>query len=195
MDFLSELSDQGLTYSAITCARSALSSYVSLDDGSVVGQNRLVCRLLKGVFQSRPPKPKCAEVWDVQVVLAYLATLHPVESVALKELTLKLVMLLLLVSGQRGQTIHLLDINHMFVSDDKYTFVIPNHLKQSKPGVPNPRVVLESFEQSSICVVTTLKEYLVRTKALRVSSQSQLLISYVKPYKPVSRDTATSWAR
>ena len=47
------------------CARSALSSYVSLDDGSVVGQNPVVCRLLKGVFQSRPPKPKYTEVWDV----------------------------------------------------------------------------------------------------------------------------------
>ena len=195
LDFLSELFDQGLTYSAINCARSALSSYVSLDDGSVVGQNPLVCRLLKGVFQSRPPKPKYTEVWDVQVVLTYLATLHPVESLTLKQLTLKLVMLLLLVSGQRGQTIHLLDINHMFVNDAKYTFVIPSHLKQSKPGVPNPHVVLESFERPSICVVTTLTEYLVRTKVLRPSGQSQLLISYVKPYKPISRDTVTRWVR
>ena len=195
LDFLSELFDQGLTYSAINCARSALSSYVTLDDGSVVGQNPLVCRLLKGAFQSRPPKPKYTEVWDVQVVLTYLATLHPVESLTLKQLTLKLVMLLLLVSGQRGQTIHLLDINHMFVNDAKYTFVIPSHLKQSKPGVPNPQVVLESFERPSICVVTTLTEYLVRTKVLRPSGQSQLLISYVKPYKPVSRDTVTRWVR
>ena len=195
MDFLSELFDQGLTYSAINCARSALSSYVSLDDGSVVGQNPLVCRLLKGVFQSRPPKPKYAEVWDVQVVLTYLATLHPVESLTLKALTFKLVMLLLLVSGQRGQTIHLLDTDNMFVSDNKYTFVIPNHLKQSKPGVSNPQVVLESFDNPSICIVTMLKEYLTRTKALRESSQSRLLISYVKPYKPVSRDTVTRWVR
>ena len=195
LDFLSELFEQGLTYSAINSARSALSSYVTLEDGSVVGQNPLVCRLLKGVFQSRPPKPKYTEVWDVQVVLKYLATLHPVESLTLKQLTLKLVMLLLLVSGQRGQTIHLLDINHMFVGKDKYTFVIPYHLKQSKPGVPNPQVVLESFEKPSICIVSTLKEYLVRTKALRDSSQSQLLISYVKPYKPVSRDTVTRWVR
>ena len=83
LDFLSELFDKGLTYSAINCARSALSSYVSSDDGSVVGLNPLVCRLLKGGFQSRPPKPKYTEVWDVQVVLTYLATLHPVESLHL----------------------------------------------------------------------------------------------------------------
>ena len=40
LDFFSELFDKGLTYSAINCARSALSSYVHLDDGSAVGQNR-----------------------------------------------------------------------------------------------------------------------------------------------------------
>ena len=80
------------------------------------------------------------------MVLTYLTTLYSVESFTLKQLTLKLVMLLLLllllVSGQRGQTIPLLDINHMLVSDDKYTFVVPNQLKQIKPGIPNPQVVL-----------------------------------------------------
>ena len=164
LDFLSELFDKGLTYSAINCARRHF--YVSLNDGSAVGQNPLVCRLLKGVFQTRPAKPKYTDVWDVQVLLPYLATLHTVESLTLKQLTSKLVMLLLLVSGQCGLTIHLLDINHMFVSDDKYTFVIPNHLKQSKPGVSNPQVVLESFERPCICVVAMLNEYLVRTKAM-----------------------------
>ena len=44
-----------------------------------------------------------------------------------------------------------------------------------------------------MCVVTTRKKYLVRTKALRVSGQSQLLLSYVKPLKPVSGDTVTRW--
>jgi len=53
---------------------------MSLDDGSVVGQNPLVCRLLKSVLQSRPPKPKYAEAWDFQVVLS----LHPVELLMLK---------------------------------------------------------------------------------------------------------------
>ena len=35
----------------------------------------------------------------------------------------------------------------------------------------------------------------MRTKALRGKGQSQLLLSYVKPYKPVSRDTVTRWVR
>ena len=58
LDFLTELYEKGFTYSGINTARSALSSFVQLDDGSCVGKNPLISRLLKGVFQSRAPKPK-----------------------------------------------------------------------------------------------------------------------------------------
>lgn len=84
---------------------------------SLVGQNAFE------IFQSRPHKPKYTEVCDIQVVLAYLATFHPADSMTLKTFKLKLVMLLFLVSGQRGQTIHLLDMNHMVATDDKYAFL------------------------------------------------------------------------
>ena len=194
LDFLTELYEKGFTYSAINTARSALSSFVQLDDGSSVGKNPLISRLLKGVFQSRAPKPKYSEVWDVQIVLSYLKTLHPVDSLRLKDLSFKFLMLLLLVSGQRGQTIHMLDLNDMIVSDNGFTFVIVNHLKQSRPGYQNPQLKLVPFEDSSLCVVTTCKEYLKRTKSLR-GNQSKLFISYVKPFKEVSRDTLTRWVR
>ena len=115
---MTELYEKGFTYSAINTAHSALSSFVQLDDGSSVGKNPLISRLLKGVFQSRAPKPKYSEVWDVQIVLSYLKTLHPVDSLRLKDLSFKFLMLLLLVSGQRGQTIHMLDLNNMIVSDN-----------------------------------------------------------------------------
>ena len=49
-------------------------------------------------------------------------------------------MLLLLVSRQRGQTIHMLDLNDMIVSDNGFTFVVFNHLKQSRPGYHNPQL-------------------------------------------------------
>ena len=56
------------------------------------------------------------------------------ELLSLKDLSFKFLMLLLLVSGQRGQTIHMLDLNDMIVTDNGFTFVIVNHLKQRRPG-------------------------------------------------------------
>ena len=58
-----------------------------------------------------PPTPKFQEVWPVEQVLAYLEQLTPLHALKLKELTLKLVMLIALVTGQRCQTLSFLDIS------------------------------------------------------------------------------------
>ena len=113
---------------------------------------------------------------------------------SLSSLSFKFLMLLLQVSGQRGQTIHMLDLRDMIVSDNGFTFVIVNHLKQSRPGYHNPQLKLVPFEDPSLCVVTTCKEYLKRTKSLR-ANLSKLFISYVKHFKEVSRDTLTRCVR
>ena len=111
------------------------------------------------------------------------------DKLSLKELTLNLLVLILLVSGQRGQTVHLLSIEHMVSVNNCYTFQIVDHLKQSRPSVKNPLVELRPFKDETLCAVTTLKEYLTRTQSLR-GSESQLFISYNRPFKRVSsRDT------
>ena len=120
--------------------------------------------------------------------------MSPVGTLNLKELTLKLVTFILLVSGQRGQTIHLLNISNMRVSADSYTFLFSRLLKQTRPGSPNPTVTLTAFRDSRLCVVTTLKEYISRTESLR-GSESQLFVSYSKPHKAVSRDTISRWVK
>ena len=55
-------------------------------------------------------------------------------------------------------------------------------------------IELKPFPNPRLCVVTTLREYLIRTKLLREPC-SQLLLSYVKPYKPLSRDTISRWVK
>ena len=90
-----------------------LSSYIILHNGASLVQQRSVSRLLKDIFQTKPPLRRYSETWDVSVVLHYLQGLWPVGTLNLKELTLKLVTLILLVSGQRGQTIHLLNISNV----------------------------------------------------------------------------------
>ena len=70
---------------------------------------------MKGVFESRRPKPKYTKIWDVGEVLKHLSTFYPYDKLALKDLTYKVLMLILLVSSQRGQTVHSLDLLSTFV--------------------------------------------------------------------------------
>ena len=179
---------EGLSYTAVNTARSALSSLLSLPDGSTIGKHPLVSRLLKGIFQDRPPKPRYSSVWDVNCVPTHFQQMPSARELSLKELTLKLVMLLLLVTGQRGQTIHLLDLNNMSECNDSYIFTITEHLKQSRPGNPNPVITLRAYHNDkSLCVYAHLKEYLSRTRIIR-GIESYLLISFVKPHRSEPRD-------
>lgn len=89
---------------------------------------------MKGVFRSRPPVPRYEATWDVQVVLSHLASFAPVNQLDLKSLTHKLVMLVALVSAQRMQSIHLLDLQLMKTGTDMVEFAFPTHITQSRPG-------------------------------------------------------------
>ena len=103
------------------------------------------------------------------------------DKLSLKKLTLKLVVLILLVPGQRGQTVHLLSIDHMVPVNNCYTFQIVHHLKQSRPCVKNPLVELRPFEVKSLTVCCHNIKGVPNKDTIFTSSESQLFISYTRP--------------
>ena len=61
---------------------------------------------------------------------------------------------------------------------DGFEFLVTEHIKQSRPSYKVPSVVLKAFPtDSSLCVVTYLREYLKRTKPLRGSQNFSLVAS------------------
>ena len=131
LEFLHQQYGNGLSYSGINTARSALSTVIFLPDGSSFGNRPLVSRFLKGVFESRPSLPHYKDIWDVSVVLDYLKTLPSLEESNLKDITHKTVMLVVLLSGQRCQTVHALTISGMRTTNDTVYFEITKLLKTS----------------------------------------------------------------
>lgn len=195
INFLGDLYQKPLSYSAINTARSALSTVIFPAEGGTFGNHPLVTRFLKGVFTVRPSLPRYQEIWDVSTVLSYLKTLHPPGNLSLQLLTLKTTMLLALLSGQRCQTIHALDVSHMTLTDENCIFYIQKLLKTSRPGKHLGRLEFRNFdEDKKLCIVTVLKEYVHRTKLTR-GNYTQLLLSYCKPFKPVCTDTIARWLK
>ena len=196
LDFLTELYDCGLGYSAVNTARCALSTIITLLDGTMtIGSHPLIQRFIKAAFQTRPAFPRYQTTWDTSVVLNFLKEWHPVNTLALQHLTFKLVMLCALTTGQRCQSFHFMSLSSMQKSESSYTFVIDHLVKSSAPGQPQPVLVLPQFPADSrLCVVTTLEEYLRRTAPLR-GNGDRLFISYISPYKSVSLDTIGRWIK
>ena len=114
-----ELFDSGLKYCGINTARSALSSLVDDIIGCSVGNLPLVKRLLKGTYHLSPNEPRYQFTWDVKFVLDYLEALTPKLTISLREVTLKLTMLMVLLYAQRAQTFSMLDISRMYLEDEK----------------------------------------------------------------------------
>ena len=106
----------------------------------------------------------------------------------------KLCMLFLLLTGQRCQTLHLINIRDKEILEDEIIICITDVLKQSRPGFHLKPITLHRYDMNDeLCIVTTVKEYMARTKHLRTGTK--LLISTVKPHNSVSKQTISRWVQ
>ena len=194
LDFLVELYETNIGYSAMNTARCALSTIIMLDNVTI-GSHPLVIRFLKGVYNTRPPIAKHSRTWDVSIVLRYLKSLSPARHLSLKSLTFKVVTLLALVSAQRAQTLHILKCTNMTISKDLVVFHIDSTVKHSRPGKSLQPIELKAYHRDKrLCIVHYLNYYLRRTSPIR-GNHSKLFLSFHRPYKPVSKDTISRWIK
>jgi len=155
----------------------------------------MVCRFLKGAFELKPSLPKYKNIWDVNTVLMYLSSLHPPQDLILKEFTYKTTMLLALLSRQRCQTLHLLAVRGMVLKNDSCVLTIHKLLKTSRPGKHVSALTFTAYSPDSrLCPIVCLSKYVKRTSDLRKGTD-QLLVSFQKPYQPVSIDTISRWLK
>lgn len=115
LEFLSYLfNDEQASYSSLNTARSALVSFLVLEEGTLsLGSHPFVSRFMKGVFKLRTPTPRYTFIRDVKPVLDFLRRLSPARVLSLKQLTLKLATLIALLSAQRVQTIQCMSLDNM----------------------------------------------------------------------------------
>ena len=115
---LNILFNEGKNYNILCVARSAISA-LSLKSEVSIGSYQLVKRFLTGCFNIKPALPRYSITWDPHMVLSFLKGWSPVNTLSLHQLSMKVVLLCLLVSGQRGQSIHLFDIRNMSWERDR----------------------------------------------------------------------------
>ncbi|XP_072180202.1 uncharacterized protein [Diadema setosum] len=195
LNFLAEEFHAGAAYSTLNSLRSSLSSFLLPCDGHPVGSHPLVTRFMRGVFNSRPPRPRYNSTWDVAVVLNYLRTLSPNDKISLAQLSHKLVMLIALVPSQRAHTIAYIVPHDSSVSRSSVTFSVNHITKTSRPGKLATAIQLSAYpEDDRICVLQTLREYLRRTASFR-SGNRYLVLSVNRPHRNVSPQTISRWLK
>lgn len=145
---------------------------------------------MKGVSRLRPAAPRYSLTWNPDKVLEYLKNLKT-EKCNLKNITLKLVALLALSTGQRVQTLSLIKIKNIILGNP-VQIIITDRLKTTTNVKSNPVLLLPPFHDSELCPVVTLKKYMYMTENVRMNND-QLFLSFSKPYKPVCSQTISKW--
>ena len=195
LSFLTAQFNSSHSYRSINVYRSALSSIHPRIDGYTIGSHPLVSRLLKAIFNKRPPLPKYTASWSVGQVLSYLKTLGNNHDLLLKELTFKLVMLVALSTAARSSNLVLLNVESINFVPEGVTCHLVGLSKQSRPGHSHSAIETASFQEDpSICPVGCLKVYLEKTHSFRRGSK-QLFIGLVKPHKAVKACTISRWIK
>ena len=147
----------------------------------------------KVVFNQRPPRPKLQFVWDVKIVFSYLEEKGLNNKLPDKILSQKLLILLLLLGGQRMNTVFNFEEDSMFINTECAIFSPNKVLTHSKQGRKRDQFTYRSFPQKELCVVDTLQEYLTRRK-LRVDCNiKKLFITIKAPYHEARIDTLRRW--
>jgi len=113
LKFLASLYSNGLGYSGVNTARSALPLVLKPIEGFSIGQHSLVIRAVKGVGKLNPPRPRYDSVWYVSCVLNLFDRWECNELLTLKNLSCKLAALLALVTAQLVQTLQAISLPHI----------------------------------------------------------------------------------
>ena len=100
VQFLTECFQEGFKCNTIAGFRSAISAYHDPIQGISVGKHPRVSDLLTGIINKNPPQPKFNFIWNVKKVINFLSSQRFVTNGSLKDLTLKITMLLAQVGHQ-----------------------------------------------------------------------------------------------
>jgi hypothetical protein len=194
LEYLAHLFKLGYKYRSINVHRSALSSTLKPIQSYQVGQHPLVKRLMRGVFNTRPPVQKLCESWSVMKVLQLLKTWSPARTLDLKCLTLKTAMLLALATAKRCSSLSLLTLKEGFceISESMVRLQPAGLEKHNRPDMMGDPIVLRSYnEEPRLDPVNYLKIYIKRTKLIRKSEN--LFVITVAPHGAATKQTISGW--
>ena len=201
-DFLTGLFDKGLQYRTINGYRSMLSSVLAPVENIPLGQHPFIIRLLKGVFNERPPMKRLVPEWDLFLVLGCLkaAPFEPMKESSLKFVTWKTCFLLAITTFRRCSDLQSLCLGEGFVNVQKQgmTFIRTGLSKQDRPGHVSRTIFVPALPQNKLLdPKRALTYYLRKTEGLRKSKSGQditkLFLSVIKPNLPVSAQTISRW--
>ena len=194
-----------LSISAIRGYRSALAP-VLRQSGVDLTTDKDLAALLRSFAVSCPPRSSRLPAWDLSLVLRSLlrAPYEPLRTASTRDVSLKAVFLLALATARRVSELHGLsaEVRHSrgwtsmtfsLAPDFVAKTQLPGQVSLDEITIPAlTEFVGEQEEESLLCPVRAVREYLRRTRDCRPSC-SRLFVTVTEPRRSVHPHTLSVW--
>ncbi len=208
LSFLQDGLERRLSPSTLKVYVAAIAAHHDAVDGKSLGKHDLVIRFLRGARRLNPPRPHLVPSWDLPSVLSALrgAPFEPLQSVELKFLSLKTVLLSALATVKRVG-----DLQAFSVDDSCLEFgpADSHGVLRPRPGYV-PKVPTMPFRDQVVnlqalpreeadpaiallCPVRALRIYVDRTQSFRTSDQLFVCFGGQQKGRAVSKQRLAHW--
>ena len=159
----------------------------------------MVSRMLRGVFNSRPPQPCYKSTWKVSTVLDWISS-ETMSNKSLLFLSMKLTTLLALFRLCWSADLAGFQLSSLKFTPEGATFMVSHLAKQNRPGQSLIEFFFPSLPDNPIlCPVSTLQEYILRTKQFiegkNDNHKDRLFITTTGGHSPATSATIARWIK
>ena len=195
--FLTDQLKSNKAYSTINSYRSTISAIHPTIQGIPVGQHPEVKGIMARIYNEKPPQARYSETWDVNKVLSHIKTWGGNDTMHIRDLSVKLTMLIALTTACRASEIKSIDMTRLTDTGPSIVCQLSKPTKVTKTGQPLTQLTLHSYEEDETLDVTlAMRAYLHRTSSWRdTPDQNGLLLSTTKPHKQVATATVSCWLK
>ncbi len=208
LSFLQDGLKRRLSPSTLKVYVAAIAAHHDAVDGKSLGKHDLVIRFLRGARRLNPPRPHLVPSWDLPSVLSALrgAPFEPLQSVELKFLSLKTVLLSALATVKRVGDLQAFSVDDScleFGPADSHVVLRPQPGYVPKvPTMPfrDQVVNLQALPREEadpaialLCPVHALRIYVDRTQSFRTSDQLFVCFGGQQKGRAVSKQRLTHW--
>ncbi len=208
LSFLQDELERRLSPSTLKVYVTAIAAHHDAVDGKSLGKHDLVIRFLRGARRLNPPRPHLVPSWDLPSVLSALrgAPFEPLQSVELKFLSLKTVLLSALATVKRVGGLQAFSVDDScleFGPADSHVVLRPRPGYVPKvPTMPFRDQVVNlqalPWEEADpaialLCPVRALRIYVDRTQSFRTSDQLFVCFGGQQKGRAVSKQRLAHW--
>ena len=154
----------------------------------------LILDYLRFFYKKKLRIAKHIVYWKVEKVLRFFKSWHLVDQLSLKQLTMKTLALIAITTSERGQTLYLMNIKKMHISDNRFSFIMTNKLKTTKRALKPKIVKCVNCSDPTLDVCAYVKSYMLETSKFRNENHNDLFLSWATK-KPVTKVSLARWLK